>query len=249
MKCFLRATGAPAGENIVAVAKEKLSESYAREAVIQRFGESNAVLDRTLRTQCFEARVHIVQPLRPKASSLIHFVPTNKVTRNDKLLATFNAMVLSKSQRGEINSTRIVHGDHWTMLSVKAPTLAREVGTAIQRINSLLSSDSPPDLLLNRHCSECDFQDHCRERAMEKNDLSLLSGLTAREKLRLNNKGIFTVHQLSYTFRPRRRPKRLAASREKYHPSLRALAIRERKVHVVGQPRTSFRRYTRIHRH
>jgi len=125
MKCFLRATGAPVGENILAVAKEKRSESYGREAIIQRFGESNAVLDRKIRTQCFEARVQIVQPLRPKATSpmLIHFVPTNKVTRNDKLGATFNAMVLSKSQRGEINLVRLVHGHHWTILSAKASTL------------------------------------------------------------------------------------------------------------------------------
>lgn len=60
-----------------------------------------------------------------KATSpmLIHFVPTNKVTRNDKLGATFNAMVLSKSQRGEINLVRLVHGHHWTILSAKASTL------------------------------------------------------------------------------------------------------------------------------
>jgi CRISPR/Cas system-associated exonuclease Cas4 (RecB family) len=167
MKCFLRATGAPTGENIVAVAKEKRSESYAREAIIQRFGESSAIIDRKIRTEYFEARVRIVQPLRPKASSpmLTHFVPTNKVTRNDKLAATFNAMVLSKSQRREINFVRIVHGDHCTILSAKAPTLVREVGKVIQRIKILLSSDSPPDFVLNRHCPECEFQDYCIRQA------------------------------------------------------------------------------------
>ena len=35
---------------------------------------------------------------------------------------------------------------------------------------------------------------------------------------------IFTVTQLSYTFRARRRPKRLAGKREKYHHSLKALS-------------------------
>src|ERR1700760_975260 len=51
-----------------------------------------------------------------------------------------------------------------------------------------------------------------------------------------NSKGIFGVTQLSYTFRPRRRPKQLAGKREKYHHSLKALAIRERKIHIVGSP-------------
>jgi len=57
-----------------------------------------------------------------------------------------------------------------------------------------------------------------------------------KERKKFNSKGIFTVTQLSHTFRPRRRPKRLAAEREKYHHSLKALAIREHKIHIVGSP-------------
>ncbi|MBI5386015.1 MAG: hypothetical protein HZA90_15170 [Verrucomicrobia bacterium] len=41
---------------------------------------------------------------------------------------------------------------------------------------------------------------------------------------------------LRYTFRPRRRPKRLRDKREEYHHSLKALAIREKKIHIVGSP-------------
>jgi predicted RecB family nuclease len=44
------------------------------------------------------------------------------------------------------------------------------------------------------------------------------------------------VTQLSYTFRPRRQPKRLHAKQEKYHHSLKALAIRENKIHIIGSP-------------
>jgi predicted RecB family nuclease len=39
-----------------------------------------------------------------------------------------------------------------------------------------------------------------------------------------------------YTFRPRRKPKRLAGNHEKYHHSLKALAIRDRKIYIVGSP-------------
>jgi hypothetical protein len=45
-----------------------------------------------------------------------------------------------------------------------------------------------------------------------------------------------SLTQLPYTFRPRRRPKRLRNKRDKYYHSLKALAIRERKIHVVGRP-------------
>jgi hypothetical protein len=93
-----------------------------------------------------------------------------------------------------------------------------------------------PDLVLNRHCAECEFRDRCRKIAVEKDDLSLLAGMSAKERQKLRSKGIFTVTQLSYTFRPRRRPKRLRDKREKYHHSLKALAIREKKIHIVGSP-------------
>ena len=57
-----------------------------------------------------------------------------------------------------------------------------------------------------------------------------------KERSKFNSEGIFTVTQLSYTFRPRRRPKRLRDRREKYHHALKALAIREKKIHIVGRP-------------
>ena len=62
---------------------------------------------------------------------------------------------------------------------------------------------SPPDLVLIPHCAECEFQTRCRQKAEEKDDLSLLSGMTEKERRNLHDKGIFTVTQLYYTFRPR----------------------------------------------
>ncbi|MBI4661562.1 MAG: TM0106 family RecB-like putative nuclease [Verrucomicrobia bacterium] len=119
---------------------------------------------------------------------------------------------------------------------VKTSALAGEVRKRLEKITALLSSPTPPDLVLNRHCAECEFQARCRKIALEKDDLSLLAGMSAKERQKLRSKGIFTVTQLSYTFRPRRRPKRMRDKREKYHHSLKALAIREKKIHIVGSP-------------
>jgi predicted RecB family nuclease len=85
-------------------------------------------------------------------------------------------------------------------------------------------------------CPECEFQARCRQKAEEKDDLSLLSNMSAKERKKFHTNGIFAVTQLSYTFRARRRPKRLAGKREKYHHSLKARAIREQKIHIVGSP-------------
>jgi len=66
---------------------------------------------------------------------------------------------------------------------------------------------------------------------------SLFTALRIREKdiKRYNNKGIFTVKQLSYTFRPRRRGKRVKTKQHLYYHSLRALAIREQKVFLYDK--------------
>ena len=166
----------------------------------------------------------------------IRFVFPNKLAKDDKLLLAFDAFVLSEMLGREVSLGKIIHGDDHATLKVKTSALAGEVRKRLEKIAALLSSPAPPDLVLNRHCAECEFQARCRKIAIEKDDLSLLAGMSEKERKKLRSKGIFTVTQLSYTFRPRRRPKRLRDKREKYHHSLKALAIREKKIHIVGSP-------------
>ena len=132
-----------------------------------------------------------------------------------------------KSLGREVSLGKIIHGDNHATLKVKTPGLTGEMRKRLDKIAALLSSTTPPDLILNRHCGECEFQARCRQKAIEKDDLSLLANMKEKERKKFNTEGIFTVTQLSYTFRPRRRPKRLRDKREKYHHALKALAIRE----------------------
>ena len=191
---------------------------------------------------CPGIRLHAVERVpsegRGKAAQFIpiRFIFRNKLTKDDKLLLAFDALVLSQVLGREVSLGKIIHGDDHATLKVKTSALAGEVRKRLEKIAALLSSPAPPDLVLNRHCAECEFQARCRKMAVEKDDLSLLAGMSAKERQKLRSKGIFTVTQLSYTFRPRRRPKRLRDKREKYHHSLKALAIREKKIHIVGSP-------------
>jgi predicted RecB family nuclease len=166
----------------------------------------------------------------------IRFVFTNKLAADHKLLLAFDAFVLSKATEREVGFGKIIHGDDHRALKVKTAILYGEVKNRIERAAALLSSRTPPDLVLNRHCGECEFQTRCRQKAIETDDLSLLAGMSEKERKKLHTKGIFTITQLSYTFRPRRRPKRMRDKQEKYHHSLKALAIREKKIHIVGRP-------------
>jgi predicted RecB family nuclease len=189
-----------------------------------------------------ESRLHAVEHLasegqgRPAQFIPIRFIFRNKLTRDDRLLVAFDALVLSELLGRDVNLGKIIHGDDYGTLEVKTASLLGEVRKLAANIAEFVGSSSPRDLVMNRHCGECEFRDWCRRKAVEKDDLSLLANMTEKERKNFHNKGIFTVTQLSYTFRPRRRPKRLRDKREKYHHSLKALAIREKKIHIVGSP-------------
>jgi predicted RecB family nuclease len=192
--------------------------------------------------QLLEARLHAVERVpsegrgKPAQFVPIRFVFRNKLTKDDRLLLAFDALVLSQALGREVSLGKIIHGDDHATLRVKTSALTSDVRKRIDKLATLLSNPTPPDLVLNRHCAECEFQARCRKIAVEKDDLSLLARMSAKERKDLHSKGIFTVTQLSYTFRPRRRPKKLRDKREKYHHSLKALAIREKKIHIVGSP-------------
>jgi len=55
------------------------------------------------------------------------------------------------------------------------------------------------------------------------------------------SRGIFTVTQLSYTFRPRKRKRRSTSSYQQRYFSLQARAIRDQKVYVFNKPKLNIK--------
>jgi predicted RecB family nuclease len=82
---------------------------------------------------------------------------------------------------------KIVHGDNHAARTVKTVALASKVRKIIGKIATLLASGSPPDLVLNRHCVECEFRDRCRQKVIKKDDLSLLPNMTEKERRKFNS--------------------------------------------------------------
>src|SRR4030095_2584535 len=98
----------------------------------------------------------------------------------------------------------------------------------------------PPPIVLNKHCSLCPFQRMCQTQAEQEDNLSLLHGVTARVMRQYEKKGIFTVKQLSYLFKPRKRKKRSRKPPSVTHRvELQALAIREHKIYLQELPALS----------
>ena len=260
-KCWLRSRAEPATGNFYAEWARSQNETYLEyglKRLLVSFAKSDRAtappipknpkdvtwrlaIDVRWRTSDLESCLQAVERMPSEGSSTpAQFIPyrfefANKIAKEHKLLLAFDALLLSEVLGREVTLAKIVHGDSHATLKVKIPTFTREVRKRIKEITALLARNSSPNLVLNRHCGQCEFQTRCRTQAREKDELSLLAGISEKDCKRLHDKGIFTVTQLSYTFRPRRRRKELRGKQEKHHHSL-ALAIRENKIHAVGIP-------------
>jgi predicted RecB family nuclease len=188
--------------------------------------EASCHLDALYRTGNIDAAV-------PWVYSPILFTPHERVAAEDRLRLAFAASVLSRIQGTEPESGRIIHGPNFKASRVALPTLVATVRSAVGQIQTIQQSVTPPPLVLNRHCPACEFRGSCRAMAVDKDDLSLLRGLNAKEIAGLNQRGIFTVTQYSHTFRPARMKHIAEKTFRKHDASLQALAIREKKVYVA----------------
>ena len=166
----------------------------------------------------------------------VRFLPNEKLALSDKLLIALDALALSRLTGRMPPTARIIHGSDHRSTTVQLPKLIKEARSFVDKLRKQYASGMPPPLALNKHCPECKFRSRCRQIAVEKDDLSLLTTLSEKERKKLNRKGITTVAQFSCTYRPRRRSARNRATAIKHEPALKALAIQANRIHVVDTP-------------
>ena len=182
----------------------------------------------------------------------ILFVPWDKTDLSDSELICFGALALAQ-RIGTVSALgTIIYGDAYRRKTVKIEKYVKRTLQIIDAIRAFRSAHNVPTLVLNRHCAVCDFQQRCRRIATERDDLSLLTAMTDKERAKCAAKGIFTITQLSYGYRPRRRkrtrsdtqPSKRSATRStppaKNDHKLKALAIKKNQVHVMEAPSLIF---------
>ncbi len=178
-KCFLRALGEIATGNAYAdwvrtqnasyrsEGSQRLTQGATRdECVIGPRAAGNVksakwrlAIDLTARAHNLESTIHAVERVssqgraEPAQFIPIRFIFTNKLTRDDRLLLAFDALVLSETLGREVGLGKIIHGEECATLEMKAGALAGEVRKLTGKVGALLSSKSPPDLVLNRRAS------------------------------------------------------------------------------------------------
>ncbi len=193
-------------------------------------------------------RSHRPPKLKPSGTFVpVLLSPWDKMDVSDSLIVCFGALALSQATGTLADTGTLIYGEGQRRKTAKLGDHMARTRQIIEEIGATCCGREAPPLVLNRHCAVCDFQPRCRGLAVERDDLSLLSAMTRKERAKCNAKGISTITHLSYGYRPRRRKrsrpdaedsaksvKRTALDARNDH-KLKALAIKKGQIHVVGK--------------
>jgi len=168
-------------------------------------------------------------------------VGSYSISYDQRLLLAYAELVLSKIEHRNSNTGKIIGADG-KIHKICVRTAVQEVERILEVLRTWLLDSylSPPPVILNRHCSYCQYRESCRLKACESDHLSILDGIKLKEIRKLNERGIFTVTQLSYTYRPRRQVQKYKSRASKSHYSLRALSIRNKRVYIVNSQKVDY---------
>jgi predicted RecB family nuclease len=208
-------------------------------------GKHDVLINATLEASGLVAKCAILNKVRTHSALGRYsyeptiFVGTHSIKKEQKLALFFVGHVLEQVQAKHPASGRIIGLDgksHRVKLENGPKTLIPFL-EPVQEWAADASAEPPP-LILNKHCPTCQFFSLCRAKAEQEDHLSLLDGISTLKALnRYERKGLFTVKQLSYTFKPRKRKKRAKNPPPVVHkPELQALAIREGKIYLQELP-------------
>jgi predicted RecB family nuclease len=171
-----------------------------------------------------------------------HYLPVlhahgDRASRRERLLLAVFGLALARVQGLRPAAGLVARGPEGRLGKVRLDAkLYRQGEQVLEEVKRLQAGGEPPRLTLNAHCHLCEFRQRCRAQAEQADDISLLAGVGEKELQRYHRKGLFTLTQLSCTFRPRKRNKRVKKASYPRYAALQALATRERKVHVYGTP-------------
>jgi predicted RecB family nuclease len=277
-KAHLLAIGEPPPGTFFADVEARISSKYkavakrclrvgAEEAEPLEFGQLWRSLDYATITHDVDCETAVydfaLPPHRPRSRQSqkskpsgtfvpVLLLPRDKLDVSDNLIVCFGALALSQATGILADTGTLIYGEVPRRKTLKIGNHVARTRQIIEAIRATCCGPEPPPLVLNRHCAVCDFQPRCRGLAVERDDLSLLNAMTGKERAKCNAKGIFTIAQLSYGYRSRRRRRakpdaeRSAESDKRTAPGarndhkLRALAIKKGQIHVVGKRSLKF---------
>ena len=136
-------------------------------------------------------------------------IGTESPSPSDKALLTFAGYALGQESRHRSTCGVIVPfsgGPNRVKLDPLYAAVSKSVNLLREWTRQL--PPDPPACVMGKQCKTCEFRDHCRAETEKADSLYLLDKMTPKVAAKYQKKGIFTLTQLSYVYRPRRRPRK-----------------------------------------
>lgn len=152
------------------------------------------------------------------------FSPSTALTLQDRIRASYIDHVLSQIQSISTSKATIafINGDT-KRISIN-PNICIPV---LNEVRELIASEpDPPPIEFKKHCSLCQFEDLCLSTAEQEDSISLLGNISLKVQRKYEAKGIFTIKQLSYLYKPRRRTRHYTDRKPTHKYELQALALK-----------------------
>lgn len=160
------------------------------------------------------------------------FTGTYKIEKHHKIELFWLAYLL-----GKVLGKPPAYGKVYTNSTVVKLKIINLDNTIIPILNELKESTSSKKnlIILNKHCKTCMYEALCETQAKKEDNLSLLNRMTPKRLKFYNQKGIFTIQQLSYLFKPPKKSKKLRLL-IRHRLEIQALAIRNKKIYLQYKP-------------
>ncbi len=158
------------------------------------------------------------------------------ISRNQKLFIAIITMKAEELLNNSITIGKIINGYQHKHSKIILNNYKKEAFAAWKNIQQIVANNLIPEFRRNKHCQICEYDVICKNHAIETDDLSLLSGMSPKEIKKWKNKGISSINQLAFNFKPRRKRKQNINYHQKNIVELKALAIREDKIYVYETP-------------
>lgn len=253
-KPFLILSGRQGIKNEYEIMQSELLEKYKsdfKKGIIKKYGEKSIIddfefsrsvrkkgihfsFDINIKNSDFDITFDAIQIVNGKIFPIL-LVSDEKVYKKEKMILSSKCLILKRIFGLNNEEAKIYFGNDFKTIKIKLNYFLSETTRFLEDLEKIYKKVSEPLPYKHDHCKICEFEEFCYSKLIEKDDLSLLSSIREREKLGYEKKGIFTVKQLSYTFNPKKRGKRVKTKETPYYSSLKALALRDNKVYLYDK--------------
>jgi predicted RecB family nuclease len=236
-------------DTIAATVLETFVESLeASGRIIERcanselLGTADTLTHVPLKTESLEAVADVLVCSAPDNSKTRHYEPylvvgTHAVTKEQKIRLAFLGHVLAETGNRRPPIGFIVDATGG-LQRIHLPKFMALVTSAVETLNVWRTRPpaDPPAILLNDHCPVCPFRTSCLQQAEKDDSLTLLDRMTPKVMRKYHQRGIFTINQLSFLFKPRRQRKKRKSRPTGFKLELQALALRTGKIYLHEPP-------------